>query len=395
MTYYYKLGKIPEKRHTQFRQADGSLYHEELIGTDGFSGPRSLLYHLRPPTLVHEILGTEQVSIQCLKEMPLQPRHLKGSVITEGGDAITGQVPLLINQDLCVSICCPSDSMDYWFRWALGDMLLFIHEGKGTLDSQFGRLHYQSGDYMVIPAGVLWRIELVATVPQRFLVLEARGHLRPPQRYLNRAGQFSEQAPYCERDLHPPEYMEPQDQSGEFEVRVKTETQVTRYLYHHHPQDVVGWDGYLWPYCFNIHDFEPITGRIHQPPPVHQTFAGPNFVICSFVPRLFDYHPRAIPAPYHHSNVDCDEVLYYADGHIMSRRGIEAGSMTLHPRGLPHGPHPGTIEASLGATETQELAVMIDTAHPLALTNHAAEIEDASYLYSWRDIHPHPQDHRS
>ena len=242
----------------------------------------------------------------------------------------------------------PSEPMDYLFRWALGDLVILIHQGEGYFESQFGMLSYHPGDYLVIPGGVLWRLLPKAGIPQRMLVIEAQGHITAPTQYLNSAGQLSEQSPYCERDIHPPPSLSPQNTVGEFEIQVKTQNHITHYLYHHHPLDVVGWDGYLWPYTFNLKDFEPITGRLHHPPPVHQTFVGPNFVVCSFVPRLFDYHPQAIPAPYNHSNVDSDEVLYYLDGNFMSRRGIEPGSITLHPRGIPHGPHPGTVEASLG-----------------------------------------------
>lgn len=384
MTYYYQLGKIPPKRHTQFRQSDGTLFHEELIGLEGFSGRRSLLYHLHPPTQVQEFLGIDPIAVEYQNETALLPWHLETRAIARGGDAVTGQVPLLGNQDLCLAICSPSEPMEYWFRWALGDLIFFIHQGQGYCETQFGILNYEAGDYLVIPGGVLWRIVPDTRTLQKMLVIEAQGHIYLPQQYLNQAGQLSEQAPFCERDLHPPDSLLIHDESGEFEVRVKTNGAITRFLYQHHPLDVMGWDGYLWPYRFSIRDFEPITGRIHQPPPVHQTFAGPNFVVCSFVPRLFDYHPQAIPAPYNHSNVDTDEVLYYVAGQFMSRRGIDQGSVTLHPKGIPHGPHPGTVEASIGATETQELAVMIDAFQSLKLTKQAVEIADSSYLYSWR-----------
>jgi homogentisate 1,2-dioxygenase len=273
--------------------------------------------------------------------------------------------------------------MSYWYRFAQGDEVIFIHEGSGILESQYGILSYRPGDYLVIPTGVMWRILPEAGVAQRMLVIEAQGHIEPPARYLNRYGQFLEHSPYSERDLRPPESLVPHAETGEFEVRVKARDRITAYLYPHHPLDVVGWDGHLYPYAFNIADFEPITGRVHQPPPVHQTFEAPGFVICSFVPRLFDYHPLAIPAPYNHSNVDSDEVLYYVDGNFMSRRGIESASITIHPNGIPHGPHPGTYEGSIGKTRTDELAVMIDTFRPLKLTQQAIELEDPQYSYSW------------
>lgn len=383
MTYYYKLGEIPHKRHTQFRQPDGSLYHEELISVHGFSGAQSLLYHLRPPTQVYKVIEHQAVEVTYEAPGALRHRHLQTAQTPVGGDAIAARIPLMGNSDVCISVARPTEPMSYWYRCAQGDELIFVHQGKGVLESQYGILLYQPGDYLVIPTGVLWRILPDADTPQQMLVVEAQGHLEPPQRYLNRYGQFLEHAPYCERDIRPPAELIAHDETGEFAVHIKAHGYITRYLYHHHPLDVVGWDGHLYPYALNIQDFEPVTGRIHQPPPVHQTFAGPQFVICSFVPRLFDYHPLAIPAPYNHSNVDSDEVIYYAAGNFMSRRGIEAGSITFHPSGIPHGPHPGTYEGSIGKERTDELAVMIDTFRPLKLTTQASQFEDTNYLYSW------------
>jgi homogentisate 1,2-dioxygenase len=388
MTYYFKLGLISPKRHIQFRQPDGSLYHEELMGMQGFSGVQSLLYHLHPPTQIQSIIAGDSLALDFEPVSSLHHRHLRTAAIPEGGDAIAARLPLLANTTLCLSVARPTAPMDYWYRFAHGDEVMFIHEGQGQLETQFGELAYRAGDYLVIPAGVLWRILPTAGMPQRILVIEAWGHLEPPQRYLNRFGQFLEHAPYCERDIRPPDTLMPHDETGEFEVRVKYRECITRYLYHRHPLDVVGWDGHLWPYAFNIAEFEPITGRLHQPPPVHQTFAGPGFVICSFVPRLFDYHPQAIPAPYNHANVDSDEVLYYVSGNFMSRKGIEPASLTLHPRGLPHGPHPGLYEASIGQTHTAECAVMIDTFQPLNLTTQAIALEDREYSSSWRGTKP-------
>jgi homogentisate 1,2-dioxygenase len=273
--------------------------------------------------------------------------------------------------------------MHYWYRFGHGDEVIFIHDGSGLLESQYGILGYRPGDYLVIPTGVLWRILPDEGIEQRMLVIEAYGHIEPPARYINRYGQFLETSPYSERDFRPPDELITHDEEGEFEVRVKARNLITSYLYHHHPLDVVGWDGHLWPFAFNIEDFEPITGRIHQPPPVHQTFDGPGFVLCSFVPRLFDYHPLAIPAPYNHSNVDSDEVLYYAEGNFMSRKGIERASITVHPSGIPHGPHPGMYESSIGKERTNELAVMIDTFRPLRLTQNVLPLEDKNYPYSW------------
>lgn len=383
MTYYYKLGQIPHKRHTQFRQPDGSLYHEELIGTHGFSGVQSLLYHLHPPTQIYKVLLEKTVEIAYEDSEPLHPRHLRTEKVVQGGDAIAARIPLMANENLCISVARPTEPMPYWYRFAHGDEVIFIHDGSGVLESQFGILRYRPGDYLVIPTGVLWRIIPDAEVEQRMLVIEAWGHIEPPSRYLNRYGQLLEHAPYCERDIRPPEELITHDEEGEFEIRVKARGRITSYLYHHHPLDVVGWDGHLWNYVFNIEDFEPITGRIHQPPPVHQTFEAPGFVICSFVPRLFDYHPGAIPAPYNHSNVDSDEVLYYVEGNFMSRKGIERSSITVHPGGIPHGPHPGMYEGSIGKERTDELAVMIDSFRPLKLTQNAVLLEDKNYPYSW------------
>lgn len=385
MTYYYRLGTVPPKRHIQFRQPDGSLYHEELMGIHGFSGIQSLLYHLHPPTQVHQIRLERTVTLELAELGALQPRHLRTGKVDSSGDAIEARVPLLANAEVCLSVAHPTAPMSYWYRYAEGDEVIFIHEGSGTLESQYGELLYRPGDYVVIPTGIMWRILPDGNERQRMLVIEARGHIDPPARYLNRYGQFLEHAPYNERDLHPPVTLTPHDQVGEFEVRVKARDRISTYLYHHHPLDVVGWDGYLYPYTFNIADFAPITGCLHQPPPVHQTFEAPGFVVCSFVPRRLDYHPLAIPAPYNHSNVDSDEVLYYVEGNFISRKGIERSSMTVHPNGIPHGPHPGMYAGSIGKESTDELAVMIDTFRPLQFTRQAIDIEDPHYFQSWID----------
>lgn len=383
MTYYYKLGDIPHKRHTQFRRQDGSLFHEEVMGIHGFAGIQSILYHIRAPTAVAKTETVRKVEIDYEDQEHLHHRHLRAGSLSPGGDAVEGRVPMMGNQDVLVSIVCPTEPMTYWYRFAHGDEVIFVHDGEGILESQFGSIHYRPGDYLVLPTGTTWRILPSSNVPNRMLVIEASGHIEPPKRYINRYGQFLEHSPYCERDIRPPEGLVPHDEVGEFEVRVKARERITRFVYNHHPLDVVGWDGHLWPYAFNIEDFEPITGRVHQPPPVHQTFDGPGFVICSFVPRLFDYHPEAIPAPYNHSNVDSDEVLYYVEGDFMSRKGIERASFTVHPNGVAHGPHPGTYEGSIGKTRTEELAVMLDTFRPLKLTRAAHSVEDKGYSYSW------------
>lgn len=388
MTYYVRLGDIPHKRHTQFRKPDGTLYHEEVMGIHGFAGVQSILYHLYPPTAVTAI-NTTGAELAQLVDIPyeetgaLRPRHLRAADVPAGGDAITGRLPLMGNSDVVLYVARPTETMDYFYKFAHGDDVLFIHDGTGTLESQFGALRYRPGDYLVIPTGVIWRLIPDADVAQRMLVVESFGHVAPPKRYINNYGQFLEHSPYCERDIRPPDSLVTYDEHGRFDVLVKARGAITRFTYDHHPLDVVGWDGHLWPFAFNIEDFEPITGRVHQPPPVHQTFDGPGYVLCSFVPRLFDYHPLAIPAPYNHSNVDSDEVLYYVEGDFMSRSGIERASLTVHPNGIPHGPHPGKYEGSIGKERTDELAVMVDTFRPLRLTKYAVEMEDEGYPYSW------------
>jgi len=383
MSFYYTLGMLPHKRHTQFRQPDGSLHHEELMGIHGFSGDKALLYHLRPPTAVERIEQGCPVEVPFATPGPVVHRLLRTSQFPAKGDAVSGRVPLLANSDVCIFVARPARAMTYWYRYADGDEVIFVHEGTGVLESQFGVLHYRPGDYLVVPTGVMWRI-LPDDLDQRFLVLEtAGGHIRPPRRYVNESGQLLESAPYSERDIRPPEDLVTHDEGGEFEVRVKARGFVGRYVYRHHPLDVVGWDGYLWPFAFNIEDFEPITGRVHQPPPVHQTFEGPGFVLCSFVPRLFDYHPQSIPAPYNHSNVDSDEVIYYVKGEFMSRKGVEPAAFTVHPNGIPHGPHPGAYEGSIGKARTEEVAVMVDTFRPLKLTTFAVAASDEQYPFSW------------
>lgn len=383
MSFYYRMGDLPQKPHTAWRKDDGSLYHEELMGLHGFAGIQSVLYHLHPPTRIARLEQEQRVEIEWEEQGALRHRHLRSAGVDSGGDAVEGRRVFAGNSEVVLSVVRPTAAMDYWYRFAHGDETYFIHDGTGTLESQFGTLRYRPGDYLVIPTGVMYRMIPDADVEQRFLVIEAYGHIEPPKRYLNRYGQFLEHSPYRERDIRPPERLETRDERGEFEVRIKARDRISRYVYEHHPLDVVGWDGHLWPYAFNIEDFEPITGRIHQPPPVHQTFDGPGFVICSFVPRLFDYHPEAIPAPYNHSNVDSDEVLYYVEGDFMSRKGIDRASITIHPNGIPHGPHPGTYEGSIGKEKTDELAVMIDTFRPLRIAKGVQEIEDQAYPMSW------------
>lgn len=384
--YYHRLGKIPPKRHTQFRQPDGSLYKEELVSSEGFSGIYSNLYHINPPTRIKELKEPVRYGAKRVDDYALRQTHLNTSkVTTTGEDYLDARKVLLMNADCAISICSPRKrTMDYFYKNAEGDEVLYVHDGKGTLISPFGKLDLRQGDYVVIPRTVIYKLEFEEG-PLRLLIIESTSPVETVKRYRNQLGQLLEHAPYCERDIRPPHELITETHSGEFLLKIKKQGFLHQYIYDYSPLDLIGWDGFLWPYAFSIHDFEPITGRIHQPPPVHQTFQARNFVICSFVPRLFDYHPLAIPAPYNHSNIDSDEVLYYAEGNFMSRRGIERGSFTLHPGGLPHGPHPGTVEKSIGAKETHELAVMIDTFHPLYLTTDSLEFLDKNYPMSWTD----------
>ncbi|HEX9069909.1 MAG TPA: homogentisate 1,2-dioxygenase [Ktedonobacterales bacterium] len=385
MTFYAKMGQVPHKRHTQFRKPDGGLYAEELFGEEGFSGVASLLYHKHPPTRVKKIERFGEVCFDQWEQETHRHHHLKAGEVAPSGDAIGGRELLMYNSDCAISAVSPTEPMEFFYRNAMGDELIFVHYGKGTLETIFGELTYGEGDYLLIPRGTTWRM-VADPGDQRYLVVEGFGRaIQTPKRYRNEFGQLLEHSPYCERDLRMPESLPPHDDGGEHQVRIKVNNELMTYTYDYHPLDVVGWDGYLYPYAFNIADFEPITGRVHQPPPVHQTFEGPNFVVCSFCPRKLDYHPLAIPVPYNHSNIDSDEMIYYVSGNFGSRKGIETSSITLHPRGIAHGPHPGTIEKSLGADRTEELAVMVDTFRPLKLTRSAEKIDDASYPYSWLD----------
>jgi homogentisate 1,2-dioxygenase len=381
MPFYHRLGEIPHKRHTQFRRPDGALYHEQVMGTRGFEGMQSIVYHHRAPTAILHAADRGPVEIALEPPGALRHRHFRTRRLAPEGDFVMGRQPLLHNSDVTVSIVLPDAPMGYHYRNGQGDELIFVDQGEGRIETLFGTLPFRRGDYLVIPIGTTYR--LVTSGPTKLLVFEARGSIETPRRYRNEHGQLLEHSPYCERDIRVPQELASHDEAGEFGVLVRARDRLTMHTLDHHPLDAVGWDGYLYPWAFNIEDFEPITGRIHQPPPVHQTFKGPNFVICSFVPRKFDYHPLAIPAPYNHSNVDSDEVLYYVEGNFMSRKGIEEGSISLHPSGLPHGPHPGAAEGSIGKQGTEELAVMIDTFHPLRVAQAAQAIEDDQYAYSW------------
>lgn len=415
MPYYTKLGKLPRKRHTQFRRPDGALYSEELFGTEGFVGPTSTLYHVHPPTQVSGWTPLYTTKPDYVETDVMRMRHTQTQHIKPKGDPVTGRTVLFGNADVEMGICNPAERMSYHFKNGQGDECLFIHHGSGSVRTTFGTLTFRKKDYIVLPKGIIYKI-IFDERPQdgsdnekfggyaradmpygKFVTFEtANGsHILPPPRYLSKqTSQFLEHAPYCERDLVIPFEDEKHplchDELGEFEVRIKARDRVHNYIYGYHPLDVVGWDGCYYPYTFNIDEFAPIVGKLHMPPPIHQTFEGHNFVICSFCPRMLDFHPEAIPVPYNHSNIDSDEILYYVEGNYKARRGITSGSISVHPQGIPHGPHPGTVELSLGKTYTDELAVMCDTFRPMFPTRAALEMDDPKYPDSWRADHHAP-----
>jgi len=383
MPRYVALGELPSKRHIQFRKPDGGLYTEQLFSTRGFSGPMSTLYHVNQPT---EVIGWEDrgsVKPVYLEDEALRHRHLKTKGMTPMGDAVSGRVVLMGNQDLEWAQVYAAEQMSHYFKNADGDECLFIHDGEGEMESLFGTIEFRPGDYLVIPRGTIYKLNF-RSLPVRILAVISYGPIDIPKRYRNELGQLMEHAPFQERDIRPPHQLPVHPERVETQVLIRARNRLTLYTHPYHPLDVVGWDGYCFPFAFSIHDFSPITGKLHMPPPIHQTFTGHNFVVCSFCPRMLDYHPQAIAVPYNHSNVDSDEVLYYCNDKFGSRRGIEEGSITLHPLGIPHGPQPGAVEASLGATRTEELAVMVDTFHPFKLTAAALGLEDPDYWMSWK-----------
>ena len=380
---YVALGTLPKKHHIQFRKPDGGLYTEQLFTTHGFSSTMSTLYHLYPPT---EVTGWEDMGScapEYLPDEPLRHLHLKTKKLTPFGDAVSGRMCLMGNGDLEWNQVYVAEQMPTYFKDTDGDECLFIHDGSGYMESLFGTIHFSAGDYLVIPRGTIYKLHF-DSLPVNMLAIVSYGKIEIPKRYRNEYGQLMEHAPFKERDFRPPSELPVHDETGEFKVLIRSRNRLTMYTHPHHPLDVVGWDGYDFPYAFSIHDFQPITGKLHMPPPIHQTFQGNGFVVCSFCPRMLDYHPEAIVVPYVHSNVDSDEVLYYCNDKFGSRKGIEEGSITIHPLGIPHGPQPGAVEASIGAKQTEELAVMVDTHRPFRLTKHAMEIEDPNYWKSWQ-----------
>ncbi len=383
MPIYHTLGKIPPKRHTTFYKESGELHYEQLFGTEGFSGTSSLLYHLHRPTQIKSISAPVDVTPKAAVQHNIEPRMLSGFNVAPQDDFLESRTVLLFNNDLHISVAAPRKSLtEYYYKNADADEVIFIHRGSGKLRTLLGNIPFEYGDYLVIPRGMIYQIEF-ETEDNRLFIVESFSPIVTPKRYRNQFGQLLEHAPFCERDIKRPSELETHDEKGDFTVKIRKENHMHTLVYATHPFDVAGWDGYNYPYAFSIHNFEPITGRIHQPPPVHQTFEGHNFVICSFVPRLYDYHPDSIPAPYNHSNIDSDEVLYYVDGDFMSRNHIEKGFISLHPGGIPHGPHPGAYERSIGQKDTQELAVMIDPFRPLRITEAALQINDPNYIKSW------------
>ena len=383
MPFYHKLGKIPPKRHTQFRKEDGSLYYEQLFGTIGFDGMSSNLYHEHRPTMVKKIIKSYSVAPKVSNANNIQSFRFKGFQVPQEEDYLQSRKTILTNTDCNIILAAPKNSLtNYFYKNTDADELIFIHRGTGKLRTLLGNLDFKYGDYLLIPRGIIYQIDFDSD-DNRLFIVESYRPIYTPKRYRNWFGQLLEHAPFCERDLRQPQELETHNEKGDFLMKIKKQDEIIEMMYASHPFDVVGYDGYNYPYAFSIHDFEPITGRIHQPPPVHQTFETDAFVVCSFVPRLYDYHPDAIPAPYNHSNIDSDEVIYYVDGDFMSRNDIEKGHISLHPAGIPHGPHPGATERSIGKKETEELAVMVDTFKPLKITEEALKISDGDYYKSW------------
>ena len=383
MPFYHKLGEIPPKRHTQFRKKDGSLYYEQLFGTIGFDGMSTNSYHEHRPTMVKEIVRQYSIAPKIAKANNIQSYRFKGFQVPQESDYLESRKVVLTNSDCNIILAAPKQSTkDYFYKNTDADEVIFIHKGTGKLRTMLGNLDFKYGDYLVIPRGIIYKLDF-DDENNRLFIVESYSPVYTPKRYRNYFGQLLEHSPFCERDLRRPQELETHNELGKLLIKVKKQGEIIEMIYASHRFDVVGYDGYNFPYAFSIHDFEPITGRIHQPPPVHQTFETNAFVICSFVPRLYDYHPNSIPAPYNHSNIDSDEVLYYVDGDFMSRNDVDQGHISLHPAGIPHGPHPGATERSIGHTKTEELAVMVDTFKPLQVTEEAMKIADEEYYKSW------------
>lgn len=383
MPIYHKLGNIPHKRHIQFRKPNGDLYYEQLFGTVGFDGMSTNSYHEQRPTQVKEIRRQYSVAPKIAKANNIQSYKLRGFDVAPQDDFLESRKIVLTNSDCHIVLAAPRKSTtDYFYKNTDSDEVIFIHQGTGKLRTMLGNLDFKYGDYLVIPRGMIYKMDF-DTEDNRLFIVESHSPVYTPKQYRNWFGQLLEHSPFCERDIRRPEELETYNEKGDFVIKVKKKDEIFEMVYASHPFDVIGYDGFNYPYAFSIHDFEPITGRIHLPPPIHQTFETNAFVICSFVPRLYDYHPLSIPAPYNHSNIDADEVLYYVDGDFMSRNDVKSGNISLHPAGIPHGPHPGAAERSIGKKETLELAVMVDTFKPLMVTEEAMNIADDTYYQSW------------
>jgi len=383
MPFYHKLGNIPHKRHTQFEKPGGGFYYEQLFGTIGFDGIYTNSYHEQRPTQVKSIGDRYSIAPKIAESNNIQSYKLRGFEVPAKNDFLESRTIVLTNNDCNIILAAPKESLtSYYYKNSDADELIFIHKGSGKLRTMLGNLDFKYGDYLIIPRGTIYQIQFNDN-DNRLFILESYNPIYTPKRYRNWFGQLLEHSPYCERDIRRPNELETYNENGDFKIKIKKQNEIIEMIYASHPFDVVGYDGFNYPYAFSIHDFEPITGRIHQPPPVHQTFETSALVVCSFVPRLYDYHPKSIPAPYNHSNIDSDEVLYYVDGDFMSRNDVKPGHISLHPAGIPHGPHPGAMERSIGLVETKELAVMVDTFKPLEVTEEALKIADINYYKSW------------
>jgi homogentisate 1,2-dioxygenase len=388
MPSYRKLGKVPPKRHIIMPNTANSflnegLYYEHVVTTQGFDRAYTIMYHLRPPTRVTATESAGKIAIEAADDRELRHHHFKTQDLPRGGEAVTGRVPILFNDDLVSWRCKPDKQQNELYRNGAADEVIFIHQGSGHLETIYGKVPYRRGDYVVVPRTTTYRIVSDDISKEDHLILECFAPVRVPQRYHNPDGQIYLGAPMYERDFHSPQELCFVDKEKPTSILIKVHQNLTRVTMTHHPFDVIGWDGFLYPYTFNAWDFEPLTGTIHLPPPFQQTFECRGFVICTFAPRHLDHHPQAVKVPYVHSNVEADEVLFYVDGEFASRRGVDLGSMTLHPGGIPHGPHPGTIMKSMKVERTEEMAVMFDTDRRLHPTVQAMKVDDPGYPKSW------------
>jgi len=384
MAFYQTRGNMPQKKHITFYKEDKkSLHMEELVSTYGFDGIYSTKYHLHAPTRVSDVAAVVGFGDEEWADAPLSYYHFQTGKIEKRGNFLDARSSIMYNSTTNIVTAQVTENSDDFYKNAFAHEMIFIHKGSGICRSEYGKLKLREGDHLIMPKGTIYQLHFDSTDNVKLFIVESTTPYEIPNKYRNTYGQLLEHAPYSERDFFAPTLVEPVDEQGEFKILCKAGNRFFQYTADHHPFDLVGWDGYLYPFTFNIEDFQPIVGKIHQPPPVHLVFTTASFVVCNFVPRLYDFHPQAIPAPYFHSNVDSDEVLYYVSGEFMSRKGISEGSITLHPMGIPHGPQPGKIEASVGKKETNENAVMVDTFAPLKLTLQARDCRVEDYYRSW------------